>query len=588
MPFAWSLVPQPVRRLIAPVEPGRATIAPTLAPIATQKPLDADAPLPLGDDLPHARAEPMGPRRRTLIWTIALLALALRLLLLPFGHWWDLTVDYNVFIDLAHNHSPYDTFVMLSHIARSAQWDTVYEYFAYPPVSLYIYWPLAHLFALLHPTAHYVIIVSSSPATPILPLSFYVLFKLPIWVADFAIATLMMRMSGTARGFRDYLLNPYVLLISGAWTFDAIMVLGMVAAVYLVARGRVGWAGVALAFGTMVKFIPVLLAPTIVLYLIKKQRPFREIALFTGAFVGACIVLVGPFWQGLAAVTAFHASRPGGGMTWMGVFSHSLLSSTTLNLGPTLMAFSAFGTPTLIIALLLGYWWIFIKDMSLTHMALLTLCAFFVGSKLINEQYALSAIPFLWLVSHRAKGAWRWLYRLFWVIPLTFAIMHVPIDHFFFTAYHTFFGHRADSMNWTGATGLDYPVVPWNSTLLDQPIVVALGVVFFLLNIVTLLWPVPPYAYAYAAADATADATVDANASSATPASDATPATPAARAGASVSAPVASSAPQQRPRRGPSRAPRVAGSAKASARHAATEFRRRFSAPKSSREGDGQ
>lgn len=495
MPFAWSLVPQPVRRFIAPVEPRPTASAPSIA-----TPLAADAPLPLDDELPQAHGGPMGQRRRRLLWAIALLALALRALLLPFGHQWDLTVDYNFFIDLAHNRSPYDTFVALSHVARSAGWDTVYEYYAYPPAPFYIYWPLAHIFALLHPSATYYVALPNTPSTPILPLSFDLLFKLPIWAADLGIATLLMRMTGTARGFRDYLLNPYVLLISGAWTFDAIMVLGMVAAVYFVSRGRLGWAGVALAFGAMVKFIPALIAPTIVLYLIKKQRPFREIVTFVVAFTVACVVLIGPFWKGLLEVVSFHAGRVGGGMTWVGIFASSLpFNIMNPQYKPMLTTVSAFGDPLLLIMLLLGYWWIFIKDMSLSHMTLLTLCAFFVGSKLVNEQYALSAIPFVWLASYRAGGVWRWFYRLFWIVPLSFTIMHVPIDHFFYVAYHTILGHRADSVNWTGATGLDYPVIPWHSGLLDQPLVVALGLCFFTLSLVTLLWRPPRYVYAYAA-----------------------------------------------------------------------------------------
>ena len=55
-------------------------------------------------------------------------------------------------------------------------------------------------------------------------------------------------MSGTIRGFRDYLLNPYVLLVSGAWTFDAIMVLGLVLAVYYLQKGKLVSSGLALAF----------------------------------------------------------------------------------------------------------------------------------------------------------------------------------------------------------------------------------------------------------------------------------------------------------------------------------------------------
>src|SRR5690242_13581029 len=113
---------------------------------------DSDSDLPeLLDDELAAPPVLMGARGRRLLWTIGLLALALRVVLLPLGHEWDLTVDYNVFMDLARLHSPYDTFSTLTHIARSAEWNTVYEYYAYPPLPLYIYFPLAKLYLWLHP-----------------------------------------------------------------------------------------------------------------------------------------------------------------------------------------------------------------------------------------------------------------------------------------------------------------------------------------------------------------------------------------------------------------------------------------------------
>jgi hypothetical protein len=131
-----------------------------------------DLPEPLDAELPRPPAL-VGTRGRRLLWMIGLLALLLRLLLLPLGHWWDVTIDYNVFIDLAKNHSPYDTFNMLSHIARSAGWDTVYEYYAYPPVPLYIYYPLAKLYILLHPHANYFFAVPGSYAVPNLSIDFF-------------------------------------------------------------------------------------------------------------------------------------------------------------------------------------------------------------------------------------------------------------------------------------------------------------------------------------------------------------------------------------------------------------------------------
>ena len=448
----------------------------------------SDDPLPLDDGLAPAWPA-ICARRRRLLWTIGLLALALRLVLLPIGHYWDLTVDYNTFMDLARNHSPYDTMAYLSHIARSAGWDTSYEYYAYPPVPLYIYWPLAHLYAWLHPHATYFIPVSGTHALPSLGLDFFFLFKLPIWIADFVIAGVLARMSGTVRGFRDYLLNPYVLLVSGAWTFDAMMVMGLLLSVYWMQRERVGHSAVALAFGTMVKFIPAVVAPTLVLYMIKKQRPVREIALFVGAYLVACLVFLGPFLRGLLYVLSFHSGRVGGGMTWQEYWREWKFFPPGTNLDPVSLAIGAFGTVTLAIVLLLAYWRCTDAQMRLNRMVIVTLAAFLVGSKLVNEQYALVILPFAWLEARQIGGAWRWFYRLFWIVPLAFAVMRVPIDRFLWLFYHMLFGARADLIATTGLTGFESPFVPWHNNTLDQTVVTALAVVFFALCVAALTWP---------------------------------------------------------------------------------------------------
>ena len=455
-------------------------------------PVGPDDPQPLDDDLPED-PEIAGARRRRLLWTVGLLALALRLVLLPIGHWWDLTVDYNVFIDLAHNHSPYDTMQYLSHIARAAGWDNNYEYYAYPPVPLYIYYPLAKLFALLHPSATYFIPVSGTFAMPNLPWDFYFWLKLPIWIADFLLAAALARMSGTIRGFRDYLLNPYVLLVSGAWTFDAVMVLGLVLGVYFLQRRRFVSSGLSLAFGTMVKFIPAIAVPTMVLYLLKKKRPLREIAFFVAAYGIGCIVLLGPFAQGVLYVLGFHSNRVGGGMNWQMFWRLGLFFPPGARLNPMSLAIGAFGTPTLIVALLLAYWYGFTSEsMRLNRMILVTLLAFMIGSKLVNEQYALVIFPFAFLEARQVGGAWRWFYRLLWIVPLAFAIVRVPLDRFLWLLYHTLLGSRADSIAVTGKTGLEFPFFPWYNGYQQEAFILILGVAFTVLCIVAILWPVRP------------------------------------------------------------------------------------------------
>lgn len=448
----------------------------------------ADFPEALDAELPNPPIL-VGKRGRRLLWMIGLLAIFLRILLLPLGHWWDITIDYNVFIDLAKNHSPYDTFTTLSHIARSAGWDDVYEYYAYPPVPLYIYYPLAKLYILLHPHADYFFAVSGSYAVPNLTLDFFFLLKAPIWIADFLIAALLARLSGTARGFRDYLLNPYVLMVSGAWTFDAIMVLGLVAGVYALLRGKMIWAGVALAFGTMVKFFPALAVPTALIYLIKKKRPLREIVIFLVAYGVACLIFLGPFLQGVLTVLTFHSSRPGGGMTWMNYWTADALFANSDYARPMLDTFSAFGTPMLAIVMLLTYWYILRTEMTLNRMIIVTLLGFFVGSKLINEQYVLMLIPFAWLEAYRLRGAWRWFYRLFWILPLTFALFHVPLDRFFWLFYHMILKDQAN-LTVTGITGFEWSMFPWEHLAENERVIVVLACAFFALAVIALCWPV--------------------------------------------------------------------------------------------------
>jgi hypothetical protein len=450
-----------------------------------------DDPEPLDDELPDEPVELDGKRRRRLLWTISLLALALRIILLPIGHWWDITVDYNTFIDLAHNVSPYSTMQYLSHIAWASGWDYNYEYYAYPPVPLYIYYPLAHLYLLIHPQATYYIPVSGTYALPNLSLDFFVLLKFPIWIADFGIAAVLARMSGTIRGFRDYLLNPYVLLVSGAWTFDAIMVLGLVLAIYYLQKGKLASSGVALAFGTMVKFIPAIAAPTIVLYLIRKKRPVYEILLFLVAYAIACLVLLGPFMNGLLYVVNFHSNRVPGGMDWQMFFRLSTFFPTGVDLDPLSLAIGAFGTPTLIIVLLLGYWYCFTgKRMTLNRMMLVSLLAFLLGSKLVNEQYALVIFPFAFLEAWRVGGAWRWLARLLWMVPLAFAIFRVQIDRFFWLLYRNVWGPAAKAIADTARTGFSGQFVPWSNLAEEHIIVLILAVGFNVLCLVAFFWPI--------------------------------------------------------------------------------------------------
>lgn len=448
-----------------------------------------DDRLPVGHDSLRAGRKLFGSRTRAMVWGIVLVAIAVRVVLLPLDHWWDITTFYNTFIDLGHNHSPYATFATLSHIAQASGWGDAYEYFAYPPATIYLYYPLARLFLLLHPSATYFIPVSGAPTMPSLPLDFYVLFKLPMWVADFAIGALLARLSGTVRGFRDYLLNPYVLLVSAAWTFDALMVLAVLCGVYWLYQGKLTRAGAALAVGTALKFIPIVLVPTCLIYLFKKQRSFKEMGGFLAAYIVVTAVLVAPFLSGVLSTFAFQTSRIGGGMNLEQVWVVWQFFPSLPSLPVVQQAIGSFGTPMLLIALLIAYWRVFTGTLSLNRMIIVTLVAFFLGSKIVNEQYALVVFPFLFIEARRQGGVWRWFFHLFWIVPLLFAVMRVPIDRFLWPLYHTLFPASANMISVTNDTGFEMPFVPWKHAVVDPVGMVALGVAFFVLCIVVFVWP---------------------------------------------------------------------------------------------------
>jgi hypothetical protein len=455
------------------------------APATVERVADASAPLPLDDALPAAgpRRDPLAyvsAHRRGVLWIIGGTALALRLLLLPLGHPWDITTMYNMFVDLGHTHSPYATFRYLTDVARAAMWRQYYEYYTYPPAPIYLYFPLAKVFLWLHPHADYFFPVPGRFAMPSLSWDFYALYKAPIWLADFGIAAALARMTGTIRSWRGYLLNPYVLLISGAWTFDAVMVFALVLGVYWLQRSRLGWAGVSLAVGTMVKFVPAFIVPTCALYLIKRRRTPREVALFLASYMAACLAMAAPFVRGLLDAVGFQSARNGGGMNFQVLWTLWRLFPGQ-NTAPTLYALAAFGTLTLVIALLLAYWYTYMAEMSLNRMVLVTLLAYLLGTKLVNEQYVLAIVPFTLIEALRMGGVWRRYHAAVWITALAFAIMHVPIDHFLWPLYHTLFGARADIIATTGLTGFQSHVFLWNDSDIQPLVVLALALWFSML-----------------------------------------------------------------------------------------------------------
>jgi len=380
-----------------------------------------------------------------------LLGLAIRLLLVPFSHPWDLQTWYNVFVDLAHNHSPYETMRYLTYSTRS-EWGLLpleidrlfpvskalyYEYYAYPPLPLAIYYPLAKLYALFAPL-HYQFVVQGALAAHRVPLLFLVFFKAPIFAAGVCVALVLRRLAGE-RQARTFFLNPLVILVSAAWTIEDIMTAFVVLALFLLLRKRDGLAGFALALGTLTKWWPGVLWPAAALWLLHQRAPARRQAAFHGVFLLTLAGGIIPFWDGIRFVAQFQALRPGQNLT-PHVLLYLLAQFHHLDAGWYDYVLSPYvGAITLPLVLGAAYLVQVRRSLPLPTAAALTVVAFFLGSKIVNEQYIVLLLPLLlWEEAERPSPVKTFLFRAFYALPLTNAMLNVPFIAFALPAYLQF------------------------------------------------------------------------------------------------------------------------------------------------------
>lgn len=418
--------------------------------------------------------EPMTrlPRRLLQVFAAAVL---LRLLLLPFIHPWDGNTFQTLFAELAAGENPYRSFLDHTLEARSrihfghAEW---YEYFAYPPLLIYLYWPFAQLAALAGPLVpHYYVPAMLVPNDH--GLLFLLLYKLPIWTADLAIGYMLWRMSGGrvwAAGL--YLLNPLVVVVSGAWMFDAIPAALTLGALWAFERERVLAAGALLSLAFLAKFYALFLLPAFFLALVWRKDP-RAFGL-VGVFVGVAALLSAPFLPEVAQAFAFNSARGGGGLTL-----HQLPLSWLKLQDQSLIAFQTAYSPLLgAIVLLAGLGTTYVLldrwRPPLRRALVVTLLAFLLFTKVVNEQYALWVLPFLVLAlaEARATRAQRAAFHLLWAVPFAYLLVHVPVTSF-----------------WSGGHALSRRLLAHEDLLSS---VAALAALAFVATLVFALWAYRP------------------------------------------------------------------------------------------------
>lgn len=376
-------------------------------------------------------------RKRIII--LILVALGIRLFMINFNHPLDLQTWHGTMVDLGHNRSPYETEKRLTYDARATYgvgWSSYYMYYTYPPMPMFIYYPFGQIYRLIHPAPSE---LSFAPAGvdpyPQVPLSLNLLWKLPIFLADIGIAILLLKMTnGSEKSMKMFLFNPFVIFISACWMFDSIAVFFLLLSTYLFERERYDLSAVVLALGFLTKYYPIFALPIFCLELIRRKSwKFLRYGLIFGAI---SLIFILPFLDGFTLSLGFQASRPPAGMTpfaaypifgELGLVSASGLTHLKYILLPALGAF------TLVTGMSLIYAYLSKKEISLRAKLLLTFITYLIVMKNVHEPHVFVLIPLFILVLHENFSTKRlWMYRLIWILPLTFAIFNVPLTRFFY------------------------------------------------------------------------------------------------------------------------------------------------------------
>lgn len=432
-------------------------------------------------------AVPMVARFRWRRWIVA--GLLIRALLMPLHHPWDLQTWYNMFVDLARDHSPYATFHDLTasyHAdrgllarrelpSRAAQ-QMFYAYYAYPPLLMMLYYPVAKVADLVMPLYRQ-FTIRGPAAQVIVPPLFYPFFKLPLFLAELGIVALLWRLAGEDAA-RRYFLNPLVILVTAAWTVEAPMALCTILSVYLLRRERYLASAAALAAGTLIKFLPVVLLPAILLYLWHRGVPRRTIVGYAVTFAAICVAVIAPFWSGFKEVLAFQLARPGANLSLhlllypLNVFTRVDMPFLSYVVSPVV------GAITQTAALAVAYAYLARRSHPLSQSLIIALAAFMLGSKVVNEPYLYLFVPLLALeLWERPSEAKETIFKLVYALPVTFAFINVPIVYIAAPLYRYFWqGSYPVSYDWTRAFPLE-----WHSIAL-----VMLALAF----IVTVVWMV--------------------------------------------------------------------------------------------------
>ncbi|MDW8062540.1 MAG: hypothetical protein RMI43_00015 [Candidatus Caldarchaeum sp.] len=231
--------------------------------------------------------------------------------------------------------------------------------------------------------------------------------KLPIIIADLAVAVLISKMAAEMNLLRIagksailWLFNPLVILISAVWgMFDSIPVALSLWGVLMAVRRRYLFASFLFGLGAAVKIYPLLLVLPLCFYIIfHEKKEYRESLKVLSAALAGFIVPMAPYLTNPLPIIdklLYHFGNVGSFTYW------TVLSVVS---PPPAIPIISYGLFLLILYLAFRKYLKERASWSVFELSAVTLLAFLATSAKVNVQYVLWILPFLLIFSLRDSG----------------------------------------------------------------------------------------------------------------------------------------------------------------------------------------
>jgi hypothetical protein len=268
---------------------------------------------------------------------------------------------------------------------------------------------------------------------PSVPVSLLALIHAPIIAADVAVLFIMRALGVGLTGLRWYAFNPLVLLV-GVWTFDALMVLFLLLALYWIERRREVAAAAAVGLGAATKFVALAALPAILVAVLDWERSTPRAFMRAAAALLACAAAIAivcwPVVDGMAFVIQFQMERLSAGLSLPQLLTGLTAPPVSIDWQPSPQAYAALQLGGLLLPLaMLGGCLVIVRwRLPASSAFLILVLAFLAGAKVVNEPYALSAVALATIeLQRRPTFGLHWAYLLLWLVPFAYALLNTPV-----------------------------------------------------------------------------------------------------------------------------------------------------------------